>query len=87
MPFLTNISLTEGKMVVGNKRNGKVNEYKCIVSHTLEPCKKLEDNSIANRTFTSCYNIKMLYRLWQKIHVTFIKLCMKENHFDRLNVK
>jgi len=35
MPFLPNISLTEGKMVVGNKRNGKVNEYKCIVSHTL----------------------------------------------------
>jgi len=30
-----------------------------------------------NRKFTSCYNIKILNRLWEKIYVIFIELCMK----------
>jgi hypothetical protein len=29
-----------------------------------------------NRKFPSCYNIKILNRLWETIYVIFIELCM-----------
>ena len=32
----------------------------------LEPCKQSEDNFIANRMFTSFYNVKTVNRLWKK---------------------
>jgi len=39
---------------------------------------KSDDNFISNTKFTSCYNIIISKRLWQK-YVIFIELCMKED--------
>jgi hypothetical protein len=36
--------------------------------------KKSEDNFIANRKFTSCYNIKM-YRIWENYMLFSFELC------------
>ena len=44
------------------KSNGKDNEYES---------KKSEDNFIANRKFTSCYNIKILNRFMEKKYMLF----------------
>ena len=39
--------------------------------------KKSEDNFIANRQLTGCYNITILNRLQEKTYVIFIELCIK----------
>ena len=55
-----------------------------------EPCKKSEDNVLANRKFRSCCNIKIVNRLWGKIYAIlsiFIELCMKGDSSAGLNKK
>ena len=41
---------------------------------------KFENNLIANRKFTSSYNIKIFNRLWKK-KKKFIEVCMKGDPF------
>jgi hypothetical protein len=42
-----------------------------FLNRYLNPVQKSDDNLLANRKFTSCYNIKSLKRLWGK-YVIFI---------------
>ena len=73
-----------------SKNNGKDNklEYNFLpVCRYLNVAKISEDNFTANRKFTSCYNIKILKRLWEKIYINFLELCMKENAFTHLKGK
>ena len=49
------------------KDNDKMFEYN--IHRLFEYCEKLEHNSMANRTCTSCYNIKILNIIWKKINV------------------
>ena len=43
----------------------------------FEPYEKSDYNFIANKKLTSCYNVNILNRKWEKIYVTSIELCMK----------
>jgi hypothetical protein len=53
----------------------------------LGPCKKSEDDFIANRKFRKCY-IKILNRKWQKNkYVTLFALYMKGNQLALLKGK
>jgi len=57
-------------------------EYNFFIScRYLYLVKKSENNNIANRKFTRCYNIKILNRLCVKIHVIFIELCNEKDPF------
>ena len=52
-----------------SKSNGKDNEFEYnvfIICRYLNFLKKSDDHFRANRKFTSCYNIKIFNRLWEK---------------------
>ena len=69
------------------KDNDKMFEYN--IHRLFEYCEKLEHNSMANRTCTSCYNIKILNIIWKKFNVFLLNLytCMKGDTFSRLKGK
>ena len=50
----------------------------------LERCTTSEDNCIANRKLTTCYNINMFRQIMGKLYIISIKkkeLCMKGNPY------
>ena len=52
-----------------SKSNGKDNEFEYnvfIICRYLNFLKKSDDNFGSDRKFTSCYNIKIFNRLWEK---------------------
>ena len=68
--FMSYFPYNRKKMVPGLARAmERTTNLSIIFSHNLyisEPCKKSEDNFIAIRKFTSCYNIKIFNRLLDK---------------------
>jgi len=77
-------------MVLGLARIMERTTNLSIFSHNLwifEQCKKSEDNCIANRLFTSCYNINSLKQIIGEIYVNCIERCMKGDYFTRLTGK
>ena len=72
--FLGVISLRTGKMVpVLARAMETTKNFSIIFIQFVVPGKKSEDNFIATRKLTTCYNINNLYRIWKK-YVIFIEL-------------
>ena len=83
------ISVTTDKMVPGLAIMERTTNLS-ICSHnlwTFGQCKQSVDNFIANRSFTSWYNINILKHIMGKIYVNFTKICMKGDYFTRLTWK
>ena len=62
-----------------SKSNGMDKEFEnnyLIICRYLKPCKKSKDNFIAYRKFT-CYQIKILYILWEKYMLLIFSLNLK----------
>ena len=74
--FIRVISLTLENGTRSSRSNGKKNKFEYNIWPLEE--KKWEDNFIANRKFTSCYNIN---RIWEKRNAIFIELWMKIDPF------
>ena len=76
IPFYTSYFLNDGKTGTrSNKSKGKNNELEenfHIACRYLNIIKKQEDNFIANRKFTSGYNIKSLKKIIEKNAYAFL---------------
>lgn len=64
--------------------NGKDDELEYNFLKTCKPCKKSDDNLLANRKVTSCYNNIILNRFMRKILNGEWKLTLKGNNLCKM---
>ena len=68
MPFFTSYFPCDGQNGTrSSKNNGKENKFYNFLTVCSHVEKKSADNFIANRNFTSCYNIKILNTLQENV--------------------
>jgi hypothetical protein len=69
------------KMVLVPNKDKEFENNFFLICRYLSLVKKSENYFYSKLKITSCYNIKILCKLWEKYMFYFVELCMKRDNF------